>query len=144
MVNILVKPQVTSLITRKNGFIVEGMSPSNMAIVDVGDELELICTANIGSLTGTIIRWHKTSETSKNDDFIGYKPQECAYDEGTAASDNQCGYSREASIRYITTAADANRDNNLAFECYVTVSGDPYGNSYTSENNPKFYIAVSK
>ncbi|XP_060583796.1 uncharacterized protein LOC132739959 isoform X2 [Ruditapes philippinarum] len=123
---------------------VEGMSPSNMAIADVGDELHLTCTANIGSLPGAPIRWHRTSETSKNDDFIGYQPPEYTYDKGIAISDSQCGYTRVASIRYYTTAADANRENNLAFECFVTVSGDPYGLSYTSENNPKFYTAVTK
>ncbi|XP_060597933.1 uncharacterized protein LOC132751735 [Ruditapes philippinarum] len=139
-----VKPQVTSLVVRKNGFIVEGMSPSNMATAEVGDELELTCTANIGSLPTTDIRWHRTSETSSSNDFIGYQPPQGTYDEGTAASDNQCGYTRVAKIRYNVTAADANRDNNLAFECYVTVSGDPYGNSYTSENNPRFYTDVTK
>ncbi|XP_060552609.1 uncharacterized protein LOC132713922 [Ruditapes philippinarum] len=139
-----VKPQVTSLITRKNGFIVEGMSSSDMATAEVGDELELTCTGNIGSLPGTIIRWHRTSATSHANDFIGYQPPQGTYDEGTAISDNQCGYKRVASIRYNVTAADANRDNNLAFECYVTVSGDPYpGNSYTSENNPRFYTDVN-
>ncbi|XP_060585659.1 uncharacterized protein LOC132741494 isoform X3 [Ruditapes philippinarum] len=138
-----VKPQVTSLVVRKNGFIVEGMSPSNMATAAVGDELQLTCTANIGSIPGTIIRWHRTSETSQNDDFIGYQAPQGTYDEGTAISDNQCGYTRVASIRYNTTAADANRDNNLAFDCYVTVTGDPYGNSYTSENNPRFYTDVT-
>jgi hypothetical protein len=116
-----------------------------MASAEVGDELELTCTANIGSLPGTIIRWHKTSETSQNDDFIGYQAPQGAYDEGTAVSDNQCGYTRVATTRYNITAADANRDNNLALECYVTVSGDPYGNSFfSSENNPRFYIDVSK
>ncbi|XP_060552610.1 mucin-3B-like [Ruditapes philippinarum] len=139
-----VRPQVTSLITRKNGFIVQGTSPSDIAIAEVGDELELTCTANIGSLPGTIIRWHRTSETSQNDDFIGYQAPQGTYDEGTAVSDNQCGYTREATTRYNTTAADANRENNLAFECYVTVTGDPYGNSYTSENNPRFYTDVNK
>ncbi|XP_060597925.1 uncharacterized protein LOC132751728 [Ruditapes philippinarum] len=139
-----VKPQVTSLVVKRNGFIVEGMSPSNMATAEVGDELELTCTANIGSLPGTSIRWHRTSETSQNDDFIGYQAPQGTYDEGTAVSDNQCGYTRVATTRYNTTAADANRDNNLAFECYVTVSGDPYGNSYTSENNPRFYTDVTK
>jgi hypothetical protein len=144
LVNIPVKPQVTSLITKKNGFIVEGMSPTNMATTEVGDELELTCTANIGSLSTTIIRWHKTSETSLSDEFIGYQPPQGTFDEGTATSDNQCGYTRVASIRYNVTTVDAYRDNNLAFECYVTVSGDPYGNSYTSENNPRFYTDVSK
>jgi hypothetical protein len=135
---------VTSLITIKNGVIVVGPSSSNMATVEVGDELQITCTANIGSLPGTIIRWHRTSETSSSDEFIGYQPAPGTFDEGTAISDNQCGYTRIASIRYNTAAADANRCNNLAFECYVTVSGDPYGNSYISENNPRFYTEVSK
>jgi hypothetical protein len=115
-----------------------------MATVEVGDELELTCTANIGSIPGTLIRWHKTSEISPSDDFIGYQPLQGTFDEGTAAIDNQCGYTRVASIRYNTTTADANRDNNLAFECYVSVIGDPYGISYPSENNPRFYTDVSK
>ncbi|XP_060583789.1 uncharacterized protein LOC132739958 isoform X2 [Ruditapes philippinarum] len=138
-----VKPQVTSLITRKNGFIVEGMSPTNMATTDVGDELELTCTANIGSFSTTIIRWHRTSETSPSDEFIDYQPPQGTFDEGTATSDKHCGYTRVASIRYNVTTVDAYRDNNLAFECYVRVSGDPYGNSYTSENNPRFYTNVT-
>ncbi|XP_060575844.1 uncharacterized protein LOC132733257 [Ruditapes philippinarum] len=139
-----VKPQVTSLNVKKNGFKVQGGSPSDMTTAEVGDELELTCKANIGSLQGTIIRWHRTSETSQNDDFIGYQPPQGTFDEGTAVSDNQCGYTRVASIKYNVTAADANRDNNLAFECYVTVSGDPYGNTYTSKNNPRFYTDVTK
>jgi hypothetical protein len=144
MLNISVKPQVTSFLTKKNGYIIQGMSPSDIATAEVGDELELICTANIGSFSQTIIRWHRTSETSTNDDFIGYQPPKGTVDEGTATSDNQCGYSRVASIKYNVTVTDAYRDNNLAFECYVTVIGDPYGNSYTSENNPRLYIDVSK
>jgi hypothetical protein len=139
-----VKPQVTSLVARKNGCIVQGMSPSDMATAYVGDELEFTCTANIGSSSQTMIRWHRTSETSQNDEFIGYQPSQGTFDEGSAISDNHCGFTRVASIRYNTTSADANRDNNLAFECYVTVSGDPYGNSYISENNPRFYTEVCK
>ncbi|XP_060551827.1 uncharacterized protein LOC132713311 [Ruditapes philippinarum] len=142
-ITIPVKPQVTSLITRKNGFIVQGMSPSDMATAEVGDELELTCTANIGTLKGTLIRWHKTSEMSKTNEFTGYQPPQGTVDEGTSISDNQCGYTRVASIKYNTTAADAKRDNNLAFECYVTVTGDPYGYSFTSENNPTFYTDVN-
>ncbi|XP_060566236.1 uncharacterized protein LOC132725167 [Ruditapes philippinarum] len=139
-----VKPQVTSLITKKNGFIMEGMSPSNMVTTEVGDELQLTCTANIGSFSQTIIRWHRTSETSTSDDFIGYQPPKGTVDEGTATSDNQCGYIRVASIKYNVTVTDALRDNNLAFECFVKVSGDPYGKSYTSGNNPRLYIDVIK
>jgi hypothetical protein len=135
---------VTSLIVRKNGFIVQGMSPSDMATAEVGDELELTCTANIGSFLQTIIRWHITSETAQNDEFIGYQPPQGTFDEGTASSDYKCGYTRVASIRYNVTAADANRVNNLAFECYFTLSGGPFGNLYTSENNPRFYTDVSK
>jgi hypothetical protein len=120
------------------------MSPSDMVTAEVGDELELTCTANIGSFSQTIIRWHRTSETSSSDDFISYQPPQGTVNEGTATSDNQCGYIRVASIKYNVTAADAYRDNNLAFECYVTVSGDPYGKSYTSENNLRLYIDVSK
>ncbi|XP_060597930.1 uncharacterized protein LOC132751732 isoform X2 [Ruditapes philippinarum] len=138
-----VKPNVTSLLTRKNGFIVQGISPSDMATAEVGDEFELTCTANIGSFPETIIRWHRTSETSPTNEFIGYEPPQGTVDEGTAISDNQCGYTRVASIKYNATAADAKRDNNLAFECYVTVSGDPYGYSFTSENNPRFYTDVN-
>ncbi|XP_060596625.1 uncharacterized protein LOC132750633 isoform X2 [Ruditapes philippinarum] len=138
-----VKPQVTSLITRKNGFVVQGMSPSDIATAEVGDELELTCTANIGSLKGTLIRWNRTSETSPTNEFIGYEPPQGTVDEGTEISDNQCGYTRVASIKYNATAADAKRDNNLAFECYVTVTGDPYGKSFTSENNPRFYTDVN-
>ncbi|XP_060566235.1 uncharacterized protein LOC132725166 [Ruditapes philippinarum] len=53
------------------------MSPTNMATTDVGDELELTCTANIGSFSATIIRWHRTSETSPSDEFIDYQqPQD--------------------------------------------------------------------
>jgi hypothetical protein len=115
-----------------------------MATAEVGDQLELACTANIGSLPGTIIQWHRTSETSPTDDFIDYQPPQGAYNEGTAVSDNQCGYTRKAWIKYNITAADANRDNNLAFECYVTVSGEPYGKSYTTENNLRFYTDVCK
>jgi hypothetical protein len=115
-----------------------------MDTAEVGDELELTCTANIGSSSQTMIRWHRTSETSQNDDFIGYQAPQGTFDEGTAVSDNQCGYTRVASIRYNLTAADANRDNNLAFECYVRVNGDPYGSIYTSEYNPRFYTDVSK
>jgi hypothetical protein len=143
--NIPVKPQVISLITRKNGFIVQGMSQSDMANAEVGDVLELTCNANIASSSQTIIQWHITNETAQNDEFIGYQPPQGTYDEGNAASDNQCGYTRVASIRYNVTAADANRDNNLAFECYVTFSGgDPYGDKFTSANNPRFYADVSK
>jgi hypothetical protein len=135
---------VTSLVVRKNGFIVQGMSPSNKATAEVGDELKLTCTANIGSLKRTIIRWHRTLETSQNDNFIGYQPPQGTLDEGTAISDNQCGYTRVATVKYNITAADANRDNNLAFDCFVTVSGYPYEGYYTSENNPRFYTDVSK
>jgi hypothetical protein len=143
-ITVPVKPQVTSLLTRKNGFIVQGISPLDMATAEIGDEFELTCTANIGSLPGTTIRWLKTSETSPTNEFISYQPPQGTVDEGTAISDNQCGYTRVASIKYNATAADAKRDNNLAFECYVIVSGDPYGNSFTSENNPRFYTDVSK
>jgi hypothetical protein len=53
--NITVKSQVTSLITKKNGSILQGMSLSDKATAEVGDELELTCTADIGSLQETII-----------------------------------------------------------------------------------------
>ncbi|XP_060556915.1 uncharacterized protein LOC132717461 [Ruditapes philippinarum] len=90
-----------------------------------------------------MIRWHRTSETSTSNELIGYQPPQGTFDEGTANSDNQCGYIRVASIKYNVTVADAYRENNLAFACFVTVSGDPYGSSYTSENNPRFYTDVN-
>ncbi|XP_060583799.1 uncharacterized protein LOC132739964 [Ruditapes philippinarum] len=136
------KPQVTSLVARKNGSIVQGMSPSDMATSEVGDELELTCTANIGSFPGTVIRWNRTSDSASDDEFIIYQPPLGTFDDGFAVSDNQCGYTRVALLKYNISVADANMDNNLAFECYVTVSGDPYGNSTTTENNPKFYTDV--
>ena len=141
--NIPVKPKVTSLIVRRNASIINGSSPTDAADINVGEELELTCTANIGNLPETIIRWNRTSETDdETNDFIDYQPTPGTFDEGTASTDN-CGYTREATIKYNTTAADANKDNSLAFECYVRVSGDPYG-FYTSENNPRFYANVSK
>jgi hypothetical protein len=117
------------------------MSPSDMATAEVGDELELTCTANIGSLPETVIRWQITSEAGINDEFIGYKPPPGTFDDGVAVSDNQCGYTRVASIKYNTISADAKRDNHLAFECSVTVSGDLYGRQITTKN--QFYVDVS-
>ncbi|XP_045187537.2 deleted in malignant brain tumors 1 protein-like [Mercenaria mercenaria] len=136
-------PHMTQLEGKRNGFIVQGSSSSDQAAFDVGDELELTCTANIGSLPATTIRWRKTSEKGTMDDFIEYHPPAGTFDQGTAISDNQCSYTRIASITYNTTAADANRDNNLAFECYVSVSGNPYGTTYTTQNNPRFYADIS-
>jgi hypothetical protein len=139
-----VKPKVISLIARKNGFIVQGSSSNEVAPFKVGDGLELSCTSNIGSLSSTIIQWQRTSETASNDEFIEYQPAPGTFNDGTATSDNQCGYIRVATIKYNVTTADASRESHLAFQCYVTVSGDPYGTSYTSENNPGFYADVSK
>ncbi|XP_053390261.1 uncharacterized protein LOC128553163, partial [Mercenaria mercenaria] len=138
-----VYPQIRLLEGRRNDVIVQGSSSTNQAAFDVGDVLKLSCTATIGSLPATTIRWRKTSEIEQTDEFIGYQPPAGSFDEGTAISDNQCGYTRIATVTYNTTVADANRDNNLAFECYVSVSGDPYGTTYQTQNNPKFYADVS-
>ncbi|XP_053409292.1 uncharacterized protein LOC123559743 [Mercenaria mercenaria] len=137
-----VYPEVKTLEGKRNGYIVQGSSSSDQAAFDVGDELELTCTANIGSLPATTIRWRKTSEMGQTEEFIRYLPPAGSFEEGTAISDNQCGYTRVATIRYNTTVADANRDNNLAFECSVSVSGNPYGTDYTTQNNPRFYVEV--
>ncbi|XP_053409287.1 uncharacterized protein LOC123545187 isoform X3 [Mercenaria mercenaria] len=138
-----VYPQISLLEGRRNGVIVQGLSSSNQAAFDVGDVLELSCTATIGSLPATTIRWRKTSEMGQTDHFIGYQPPAGSFNEGTAISDDQCGYTRIATVTYNTTVADANRDTNLAFECYVSVSGSPYGTTYTTQNNPRFYADVS-
>ncbi|XP_053409285.1 uncharacterized protein LOC123561326 [Mercenaria mercenaria] len=137
-----VYPEIRQLEGKRNDIIVQGSSSTDQAAFNVGDELELTCTATIGSLPATTVRWRKTSEMGQTDEFTGYQPQTGSFDEGTAISDNQCGYTRVATIRYNTTKADANRANNLAFECYVAVSGNPYGTTYTTKKNPRFYADV--
>ncbi|XP_053409289.1 uncharacterized protein LOC123545206 [Mercenaria mercenaria] len=138
-----VYPQMMQLEGRKNDVIVHQRSSStDQAPFNVGDVLELSCTANIGSLPATTIRWRKTSEMGTTDEFIGYQPPAGSFDEGIAISDNQCGFTRVATITYNTTACDAIRDNNLAFECYVSVSGIPYGTTYTTQDNSRFYVDV--
>ncbi|XP_053372944.1 uncharacterized protein LOC128546450 [Mercenaria mercenaria] len=140
-----VYPEIRQLDGKRNGFPVQGLSSDNPAVFDVGAVLELSCTANIGSKPETKIRWRKTPEMGTMDDFIGYQPEAGTTDEGTAISDNQCGYTRVATITYNTTVNGANRaeDNRLAFECYVSVSGNPYGTTYITQNNPRFYADVS-
>ncbi|XP_053409291.1 uncharacterized protein LOC123545162 isoform X2 [Mercenaria mercenaria] len=141
-----VYPNVKELEAERNGKEeYKGSLPTDKATFAIGDELELTCTATIGSLPATTISWRKTSEIGQTNNFIGYQPQAGTFDEGTAISDSECGYTRVATITYNTTVNDASRaeDNPLAFECYVSVSGNPYGTTYTTQNNPRFYADVS-
>ena len=139
-----VKPQVTSLIGRKNGVIINGPSSSDLHVFKTGDMLLLSCTANIGSLPETRIRWCITSDTAETDDeLVEYQPEVGTFDEGTASSDNQCGYIRTGRINYNITISDTKRANDLAFACYVTVHGDPYG-TFTTQTNPRFYLNIGK
>jgi hypothetical protein len=139
-----VKPRVISLVARRNGLIVQGPSNLSDAVsVAVGDELELNCTANIGSLPETIIRWNISSETSSAGEFDKYRSTAGTFDDGTAISDNQCGYIRTGSIKYNITTSDVHEAYYLVFECFVRVDKDPYG-SFVTQNNPRFYFDVSK
>jgi hypothetical protein len=111
--------------------------------VDVGDELELNCTANIGSLPETIIRWNISSKSSVASELDEYRATDGTFDDGTAISDNQCGYIRTGSIKYNITTSDVHEAYYLVFECYVRVDKEPYG-SFVTQTNPRFYFDASK
>jgi hypothetical protein len=137
---------VTSLIVKNNGVQVNGTSPSDMVMAEVGDELELTCTADVGNFSEIKIRWKRTPETLSYNKFIAYKPPPNAIIEFTTNTtrDVECRYTRVSSIKYNITAADAKRSNNLAFECYTTFSIAFYSFQFISENNRRFYIDVCK
>lgn len=126
-----------------NGETTEAATPSNKATFKIGDQLELKCTANVGSIPSTSIQWRKTTEIGRDDLWNEYQPPQGTYTETDAVSDGNCGYTRTSTIFYSMTLADANRLNNLAFECYVFVSTLPYSNFRTTDN-PRFYADVSK
>ncbi|XP_060575848.1 uncharacterized protein LOC132733261 [Ruditapes philippinarum] len=134
------KPQITSLIARMNGILVQKSSSMKMVTCNVGDVIELTCTANIGSLPETIIRWRRAPANTSTDQFIDYQPAPGTNDDGTAISNSQCGYTRVASIRYKIEPSDVDtdRENDIGFECYISLSGDIYGNSFVTKDNPRF------
>lgn len=120
----------------------EGTSSRNLTF-KVGDQIELFCTANVGSISTTLIQWRKTTKIGTADIWNEYQPSAIASSDGQAVREN-CGYTRTATMIYNMTNADANRQNNLGFECYVRVSDVPYNNYVTPESlNPKFYADVS-
>jgi hypothetical protein len=117
-----------------------------MVTCNVGDVIELTCTANIGSLPETIIRWRRAPANTSTDQCIDYQPAPGTNDDGTAISNSQCGYTRVASIRYKIEPSDVDtdRENDIGFECYISLSGDIYGNSFVTKDNPRFLADASK
>ena len=126
-----------------NNADLSGGTLTNQADVQVGETVEFTCSAKIGSDNTTTVRWRRTSEIDTSDILLPYSPPFGSHSDGNLVyHPNNCTYSRDATMTYNVTSFDANRANNLAFQCYVTVV--PPGQTAYEVASHAFYINPGK
>ena len=132
-----------TLSARHNNADLPGGTLTNQPNVEVGETVEFTCSARVGSDNTTRIQWKITTEIGPLDTLNPYNPPLGSYDNGNPIyHPNDCTYSRDATMTYNVTSFDANRANNLAFQCHVSVR--PPGQPNYDAVSQVFYINPGK
>ncbi|KAL4229394.1 hypothetical protein ACF0H5_012433 [Mactra antiquata] len=106
--------------------------------IQVDDQLEIVCKADLGTNQNTIIQWSYNSASGSG--MIGYNGyrvnDEPVANTGAATS---CRYTRTSTMRYNISDIDSARSssNPLIFSCYIQSGG------ITTQNNPMYTVTIS-